>query len=165
VRFLRSARLTAALAAVTIGLVAGAPCAPATAASALKSCPSGARSEISDAFFTVFSRNDPSATDVDGRAARLAGSNDPGLRAILESWLLDPAGRNATDTVSRIRCTRPDRAVMNVELVLASIPLPEVLPKGTAVRQQGVWKVSKATFCARMILENPTLATRGACAD
>jgi hypothetical protein len=111
----------------------------------------------------VFSRNDPTATDADARAARLAGSDDPGVRAILESWLLDPTGRNATDTVSHIRCTRADRAVMNVELVLASIPLPEVLPKGTAVRQQGVWKVSKATFCARMILENPTLATRGAC--
>jgi hypothetical protein len=165
VRFLRSARLTAALAAVTIGLVAGAPCAPATAASALEPCPRGAKAEISGAFFTVFSRNDSTATAVDARAARLAGSDDPGLRAILQSWLRDSAGRNSTDTVSHIRCTRADRAVMNVELVLASIPLPEVLPKGTAVRQQGVWKVSRSTFCARMILENPALASRGACAD
>jgi hypothetical protein len=52
---------------------------------------------------------------------------------------------------------------MKVELVLAATPLREVLPKGTAVRQQGVWKVSKSTFCARMILENPDLATSGAC--
>ena len=139
------------------------PPAPATAASPTK-CPRGARSQITDAFFTVFSRNDPTATDVDVRAARLAGSADPGLRAILESWLHDPAGKNSTNTVKHIRCTRADRAVMDVELVLASTPLPEVLPKGTAVRQQGVWKVSKSTFCARMILENPTLATRGACA-
>jgi hypothetical protein len=164
VRFRRSARLTAALAVVAAGLVAGAPSAPATAASAPRSCPPGTKSQITDAFFTVFSRNDPNGANVDTRAARLAGSDDPGLRTILETWLADPTGRNSTDTVSHIRCIRADRAVMDVDLVLAAITLPEVLPKGTAVRQQGVWKVSTSTFCARMILENPALATRGACA-
>jgi hypothetical protein len=147
-----------------IGLVAGAPRAPATAASAATPCPKGAKSQITDAFFTVFSRNDPAATDVDARVARLAGSADPGMRSILESWLESPTGRNTTNTVKHIRCTRSNRAVMDVELVLGATPLPEVLPKGVAVREQGVWKVTRATFCARMILENPTLASRGACA-
>ncbi len=30
--------------------------------------------------------------------------------------------------------------------------------------EAGVWKVAKSTFCARMIIENPSLASRGACA-
>jgi len=160
---IRSARLTTALAVVALGLVAGAPCAPATAASAIKSCPSGAKAQITDAFFTVFSRSDPTPTDADARAARIADGSDPALRSVLQSWLLDPTGRESTATVDRVRCTRADRAVVKVDLVLAGNPFHDVLPLGRAVRQDGVWKVAKSTFCARMILENPALATTGAC--
>jgi hypothetical protein len=163
VRLHRSTRLTAVLAVVTLGLVAGAPCAPATAASAVKSCPSGATGQITEAFFTVFSRSDPTAADADARAARLADGGDPALRSVLQAWLLDPAGRESTATVGRVRCTRADRAVVKLDLVLAGTPFHDVLPLGKAVRQDGVWKVAKSTFCARMILENPALATTGAC--
>ena len=162
-RFPRSARLTAALAVVILGLVAGAPCAPVTAASALRSCPTGARAQITDAFFTVFSRSDPTATDVSTRLARVAGGDEPGLRSILATWLQQPDGKQSTVTVDQVRCTRANRATADLELVLAGTPFHNVLPVGKAVRQDGVWKVAKATFCARMILENPALATTGAC--
>jgi hypothetical protein len=39
-----------------------------------------------------------------------------------------------------------------------------LLPRGKAVLQNGVWKVARSTFCARVIVENPDLASRGACA-
>ena len=162
-RLIRSARLTAALAVVTLGLVAGALCAPATAASGVKSCPPGATGQITDAFFTVFSRSDPTATDADARAARIADGANPALRSVLQAWLLDPTGRESTATVDRVRCTRANRAVVKLDLVLAGNPFHDVLPLGKAVRQDGVWKVAKSTFCARMILENPSLATTGAC--
>ena len=162
-RITRSARLTAAVAVVTFGLVAGAPCAPATAASSLTSCPKGARAQITEAFFTVFSRNDPTADDVDARAARVADGESPALRSILATWLRDPGGKQSTITVDQIRCTRSNRATAELELVLAGNPFHDVLPLGRAVRQDGTWKVARSTFCARMILENPALATSGAC--
>jgi hypothetical protein len=162
VRLRRSTRLTAVLAVVTLGLVAGAPCAPATATSLL-ACPKGARSQITDAFFTVFSRNDPAATDTNVRAALVADGNDPGLKSILQTWLQEPAGKQSTVTVDQVRCTGSNRAKVDLELVLAGNPFHDVLPVGRAVRQSGVWKVAKSTFCARVILENPSLATTGAC--
>ena len=162
-RLPRSARLTAALAVVTLGLVAGAPCAPATAASAL-ACPKGARGQITEAFFTVFSRSDPTATDVDARAARVADGDDPGLRSILATWLQGPGGKQSTVTVDQVRCSGSNRATAALELVLAGTPFHDVLPLGKAVRQDGVWKVATPTFCARMILEDPAVATTRPCA-
>jgi hypothetical protein len=144
--------------------VAGALCVPATAASARTSCPKGARSQITEAFFTVFSRSDPTPSDVDARAARVADGEEPALRSILASWLQDPIGKQSTVTVDQVRCSKSDRATAQLELVLAGNPFHDVLPLGRAVRQDGVWKVAKSTFCARMILENPTFASRGACA-
>jgi hypothetical protein len=103
-------------------------------------------------------------TSANERAVRIADSTDPRLRAILDAWLLDTRGGNATATVDHIRCTRANRAVVDYDLILAGNPLPGVLPVGRAVRQQGIWKVAKSTFCARVILESPSLATTGACA-
>jgi hypothetical protein len=142
--------------------VAGAPSAPATVASRSGSCPAGARDQITAAWNTVFDRG--VTTSADERAVRLADSTDPRLRAILDAWLLDTRGGNATATVDRIRCTRANRAIVDYDLILAGNPLPGVLPLGRAVRQQGVWKVAKSTFCARVILEDPSLASVGACA-
>ena len=160
-RLRRPARLTAALAVVLIGVVAGAPSAPATAASRAGSCPAGARGQITAAYNAVFDRG--ALTPAPDRAARLADSSDPGLRSILDTWLLDTRGGNTTATINHIRCTRANRAAVDFDLILAGTPLPGVLPLGQAVRQQGVWKVAKSTFCARVILENPSLATTGAC--
>jgi len=142
--------------------VAGAPSAPATVASRSGSCPAGARDQITAAYSTVFDRGE--ATSADARAARLAESADPGLRSILDGWLLDTRGGNATTTVNHIRCTGARQATVAYDLILAGNKMPGVLPRGRAVLQQGVWKVAKSTFCARMILENPSLATTGACA-
>jgi hypothetical protein len=162
VRFLRPARLTAALAVVALGLVAGAPRAPATVASRPGSCPARARAEITAAYNVLFDRS--ATTSTDERASRLADSSDPQLRSILNAWAVDKRGGNATATVNHIRCTSAKRAIVDYDLILAGNPLPGVLPLGGAVSQQGVWKVTKRTFCARMILENPGLATTGACA-
>jgi hypothetical protein len=162
VRLLRPACLTAAFAVVALGLVAGAPSAPATVASRSGSCPAGARGQITAAYSTVFDRG--ATTSADERATRLADSTDPALRSVLDAWLLDTRGGKATATVNRIRCTAKDRATVAYDLILAGNKMPGVLPKGRAVLQQGVWKVARSTFCARMILENPSLATTGACA-
>lgn len=162
-RVARPARLTAVLGLVAIVMVAGVFVTPATAAPRSRRCPSGARSDITDAYYLLFSRNQATATN-DERAAVLAGGSDPALRQALDTWLSDPADNATTVSVSDIRCPSRSRATVDADLLLASTPLLDVLPQGKAVRQAGVWKVARSTFCARLTISDPSLASRGACA-
>lgn len=149
---------------VVAALVAGALTAPATASSSPVRCPPGARGQITEAFATVFSRTDATDTPAEQRAARVVGGDDPELRSLLERWLLDPAGRSSTVSVVNVRCQGRRRAVVDTELVLAGVPLPEVLPRGATRLEGGTWKVARRTFCARLALEDPEAARVGPCA-
>ncbi len=154
------------LAAIVI--VAGALVTPATVASAAGSgtgasrCRAGAEDGVIVAYASVFSR----ATQLtnDARAASLDRGDEPAVRALLDTWLASPTGTSSTVTVADVRCTSRSRAVVDADLNLAGTPLPEVLPAGRAVLRDGTWKVATATFCTRMILEDPALATSGVCA-
>jgi hypothetical protein len=102
---------------------------------------------------------------MDARLAALADGNDPALRATLTEWLADPTDNSSTVTVTHIRCPTRTRAALRTELQLSATPLAEVLPRGRAVLQDGVWKVARSTFCARLTLSNPDFASPGsACA-
>ena len=118
--------------------------------------------QITGAYYSVFSRNQP--VDRDERAAALTGRSDSALHQILDSWLADPADNSTTVSVTDIECTSRTRATLDADLFLASTPLPDVLPLGKAVRQGGVWKVARSTFCARLTVSDPSLASRGPCA-
>src|SRR5205085_1250669 len=83
---------------------------------------------------TVCDRSQP--TSMDDRAARIADSSDPGLRSIIQGWVQDNRGGNASATVNHIRCTRSNRATVDYDLILAGNPLPGVVPVGRAVRQE-----------------------------
>lgn len=165
----RAPRLTTltAAAAFAIVLVAGASPAPATAASGARPgygrCPPATRDDVTAAWLAVFARNQP--TPAGDRAARLAGADDPALRAVLDDWLADPAGASSSVTVTRVRCRGRNRALVDGDLVLAGVTLAKVLAPGQAVREQGTWKVARSTFCSRVILEDPGRATSGACAS
>ena len=148
--------------------MAGALVAPATVASAAGSgtgasrCRAGAEDGVIVAYANVFSR----ATQLtnDARAASVDRGDEPAVRALLDAWLASPAGTSSTVTVADVRCTSRNRAVVDADLNLAGTPLPEVLPAGRAVLRDGTWKVATGTFCTRMILEDPALATAGVCA-
>ena len=94
----------------------------------------------------------------------LANGTDPALRQVLDTWLADPSDNSTTVSVSDIRCTSGSRAVLDADLLLASVPLLDVMPVGRAVLQAGVWKVARSTFCARVAISDPDFASRGACA-
>ncbi|MFM8304375.1 MAG: hypothetical protein ACKOA9_08785, partial [Actinomycetota bacterium] len=155
--------------AVTVSvIVAGALVVPATVATgaapvtAATTCRAGARNGVITAYANVFSRT--TQLTADDRAASLDRGDDPAVRALLDGWLASPTGASSTVTVTTVRCTGRNRAAVDAELVLAGTPLPRVLPEGGAVRRGGTWKVATATFCTRMILEDPDLASGGACA-
>lgn len=164
---LLGARHAIILLALIHGLAAGALVAPAAAASASVSaaengCPRGAANEITNAFTTLFSRNQPAT--IEQRVAVLAGGERVGLRAVLDAWLADPSESQSSVNVTGIRCQTPTRAVLDADLLLATTELTEVLPPGRAVRQDGVWKVARSTFCARVTTSDPRFAAEGACA-
>ncbi len=160
---MRLLRRRAAQAAIVSVIVAGALGAPATVASAARSrCPAGALGEIQTAYANVFSRATPLAADQ--RASSLADGADPAVRAVLDRWLASPVSANTTVSALTVHCPTRNRATVDAVLVLAGEDLPEVLPPGRARRQDGVWKVATPTFCARMVLEDPSLADRGVCA-
>lgn len=151
--------------ALLIVIVAGALGAPATIASASaadRGCPAGAEGAVVSAFADVFSRS--TALPADQRAASLDRGDDPAVRALLEQWLASPVSANSTVSAQAVRCPSRNRAVVDADLVLAGQVLPGVLPEGRAVRRAGTWKVATATFCTRMILEDPALASAGVCA-
>jgi len=144
-------------------IVAGAFMAPATVASAAgKRCPAGTEDAVIAAYADVFSRATP--LPADQRAASLDGADRPAVRALLDTWLASPIGASTTVTVNDVRCRSASRAGVDADLVLAGVPLPEVMPTGRAVRENGTWKVATSTFCTRMILEDPALADAGVCA-
>ena len=162
-RIRRPTHLTAALAVAAIVFVAGALGAPATVASAAGSrCPRGTEGAVTAAYGNVFTR--ATALSADEWAANLAGGDDPALRAILDTWLAVPETSSTSMTVNGVECPRRNRAVVDADLILAGVPLPDVLPPGRAVRENGVWKVGMSTFCYRMVLEDPALADAGVCA-
>jgi hypothetical protein len=144
-------------------IVAGALVAPATVASAAGSrCPKGAEAAVTTAYGNVFSR----ATQLTGdeRAASLSRGDDPAVRAVLDTWLASPERSTSTITVNGIECRGRSRAVVDADLNLAGVPLPDVLASAKAVREDATWKVATSTFCFRMVLEDPSLATAGPCA-
>ena len=159
----RPTRLTTTLVVAAIVCVAGALGAPATVASAAGTrCPRGTLDAVTAAYGNVFTRS--TALTPDERAANLAGADDPALRSLLDTWLATPEPSTASLTVNGVTCPSGSRAVVDADLVLAGVPLPGVLPPSRAVREAGTWKVAKATFCYRMVLENPALANAGPCA-
>jgi hypothetical protein len=148
--------------AAALVVVAGALGAPATVASAAAQgsrCPPDAESAVVQAYANLFSR--AVQLTADERAASLARGDDPAVRAILDRWLATPEPSTTSIAVSGIRCPTKRTAVVHADLVLAGVPLPEVLRRGRAVREDGTWKVATSTFCRRMVLENPALA--GSC--
>ena len=161
-------RQTFRRAALLILVVAGALVAPATVASAAgrgpgtTRCRAGTETSVITAYANVFSRATPLTNDV--RAASLDRGDEPAVRALLDTWLASPTGNTSTVTVADVRCPSRTRAVVDADLNLAGTPLPDVLPAGRAVLRNGTWKVATATFCTRMILEDPSLATTGVCA-
>jgi hypothetical protein len=127
-----------------------------------KACPEGAKPAIIDAYSKVFSR--AFTLGADERAARLVHGEDPAIRQLLDACLADPANANTNLAVRRVKCAGARRAVVETTLELAGEDLPEVLPRGRAVLDGGVWKVARSTFCARLILSDPATASHGACA-
>ena len=63
------------------------------------------------------------------------------------------AGANASATVQSVTITSPTEATVHYSVLLSGSPVLTG-QKGTAVDQDGTWKVSTASFCGLAALES-----------
>ena len=90
-----------------------------------------------------------STSSIDDRVALLEDGES--LRAALEQRAQDPLMGQATATVDDVELSGPTQATVTYDVLLSgAVALPKA--QGTAVLQDGVWKVGAASFCALVSL-------------
>jgi hypothetical protein len=85
--------------------------------------------------------------------------NGPQYEAIMKKVLESPQGATAGATVQSVAVTSTT-ANIGYTITLSGTPVLGG-QKGTAVYQDGVWKVSTASFCSLAALENSGKAVAG----
>ena len=106
---------------------------------------SGAVAQITANWEKFFDKS----TSVPDRLALL--QNGPALQQALEQRAQDPLQKQATASVKSVQFTSPTEATVTYDVALnGQVALPGAM--GQAVLDQGVWKVSSASFCSLISL-------------
>jgi hypothetical protein len=136
--------------------------APACAGRAKKA----AIKSIEAAYDVVINETNPERT-LEDKLALIEGADDAALRAVLEEVAATHADDLATTTVEveEVICTGKRTADVRFDLVLDGEPDGGLAPPGTAVVDNGVWKVTRATACQLVALADPTILEHGPCAS
>lgn len=99
------------------------------------------------------------------KEAYIQGMSDPALAALFEKGQVTNAASAATTNVkvNSVTCTGKNMATVKADLVIAGKVTPGILTPGTAVIDNGVWKVSKGSFCDTLALGDSTVTQSGPC--
>jgi hypothetical protein len=108
------------------------------------------RAQITSAYEQFFSAKTP----VTDRISVL--QNGPKFKKVVQAFASNPLAKNVTATVSSVTPAGPDKAKVVYQVKLAGSSLPT--QKGTAVRQNGTWKVGDASLCKLIALQGSTPA-------
>ncbi|MCW2523792.1 MAG: hypothetical protein JWO63_2127, partial [Frankiales bacterium] len=76
------------------------------------------------------------------------------FRSTLESATTESLAKSGSVTVSKVVLNSPDKATVTYSILLGGSPVI-ANTTGFAVREDGVWKVSGATFCSLLTLQGP----------
>ena len=87
-----------------------------------------------------------------GRVAAL--QNGPKFKSVIEAFTSNPLAKNVSAKVSSVTLQGPNKARVVYIIKLGGAALPK--QTGTAVRQNGVWKVSDASLCQLIVLGGTT---------
>jgi len=122
------------------------PSSPSTTASASPSLDkAAAEAAIKTNWAAFFSKTTPLAKKLDYLQR---GST---LRAAVEQFGKDPRTSQASAKVTGVFVTSPTAATVNYQVLLGGrVALPSAV--GTAVYEDGAWKVSDTTFCGLLAL-------------
>ena len=104
--------------------------------------------QIKSAYETFFAGK----TSVADRVALL--QNGPRYRALVASFAANPLAKNASATVSSVKLQGSDKANVVYVVKLGGTALPE--QTGTAVRENGTWKIQATSLCKLVALSGST---------
>ena len=79
--------------------------------------------------------------------------NGSTFEALLKSQASNPTAATASASVQSVKITSPTGATIDYTILVSGSPVLKG-QKGTAVYQDGTWKVSKTSFCGLAALEN-----------
>jgi hypothetical protein len=107
-----------------------------------------AEAQIKSAYEKFFSPK----TSVSDRVALL--QNGPQFKSAIQSLANNPLAKNVNVTVSSVRLDGANEAKVVYTVKLGSAGLPK--QTGTAVRENGTWKVGYASLCRLVALQGST---------
>ena len=107
-----------------------------------------AQAQIKSAYEKFFSGK----TSVSDRVALL--QNGPRFKSVIQGFASNPLAKNVKVTISSVKLQGADKAKVVYAVKLGSAGLPK--QTGTAVRQNGTWKVGYASLCKLVSLGGST---------
>ena len=107
-----------------------------------------AKVKITSAYQEFFSPD----TSLSDRVALL--QNGPKFKSVVQAFASNPLAKNVDVTVSSVTLQGADKAKVIYTVKLGSAGLPK--QNGTAVRQNGTWKVGYASLCRLVALQGST---------
>jgi hypothetical protein len=110
--------------------------------------PPSAQAQIKSAYVKFFA---PS-TSLSDRVSLL--QNGPKFKSVIKTFANDPLAKNVSATVSSVTLENANRAKVAFNIKLGSSSLGK--QNGTAVRQNGTWKVGYAGLCRLVSLQGTT---------
>jgi hypothetical protein len=125
----------------------------ALVAGGLAACGSGhgsnsAEDQIKSAYATFFSPK----TSLSGRVAAL--QNGSQFKSVIQGFASNPLAKSASATVSSVTLQGANKAKVVYVIKLGGTSLPK--QTGTAVRENGTWKVGYASLCRLVELQGTT---------
>jgi hypothetical protein len=106
-----------------------------------------AEAQITSAYQKFFSGK----ASVSERTAVL--QDGPKFESVIQAFASNPLAKNVTVKVSSVKLEGADKAKVVYTVKLGSAGLPK--QTGTAVRQNGTWKVGYASLCRLVALQGP----------
>jgi hypothetical protein len=110
--------------------------------------PPSAEAQIKSAFQKFFS----SKTPVDDRVSLL--QNGTKFKPVVQAFASNPLAKNTSATVDSVTLQGRNSAKVIYAVKVSGASLP--IQHGTAVRENGVWKVSDASLCKLIALQGST---------
>jgi hypothetical protein len=107
-----------------------------------------AQAQIRSAYTRFFS----SKTSVDDRVAVL--QNGPRFKGLVTTFANNPLAKNVSVAVSSVTLQGADNAKVVYQVKFGGTSLPK--QNGTAVRENGTWKVGDASLCKLVALSGST---------
>ena len=107
-----------------------------------------AKVDITSAYEEFFSPE----TSLSDRVGLL--QDGPKFRSVVRSFASNPVAKNVSATVSSVTLQGADKAEVVYVVKLAGAPLPK--QTGSAVKENGTWKVGDASLCKLIALQGST---------